>query len=467
MTLTTEQVEQVAKTIAENYRNNPAALSNLVKSHLRFDMTDIISWPNDIDTASLHLTLWFNHPEFIAPFLRALKEICPSIAGIDELIRQATFGQQEESAGRLEVMLDDIKEELPETHPFLKKVAVISRQICRITAPYLKSPNQWCTGTGFLVGPDLVLTNYHVLEDVIKDQRLASKVVFEFDYGDDTKQSPKIHMAAKDPLMDYSPYAPQENQRIPLDAQSPLDPNQLDYALVRLERAIGTETDGSSPPRLWVKIPAPSSLPLIRRQMYLMIMQHPEGKSLRHDQARDAVDHLQGYGLVHHGLRVRYKVNTQKGSSGSPCFDREYNLVALHHTGNREGKTADLIKFNQGIPIDKIRDRLKNTINWTQPEPPEIENPNHFETSNSATTDKEKSVMTDQERRMLIGDLNRLTMTDLRYFITQNYGPNYEPANAPEKREVVTLLIQWVDSQEELTLSRVRSDLTAFRTKKH
>jgi hypothetical protein len=39
--------------------------------------------------------------------------------------------------------------------------------------------------------------------------------------------------------------------------------------------------------------------------------------------------------------------NTEGGSSGSGCYDRNFNLIALHHLGAS--------RHNQGIPFDPIR----------------------------------------------------------------------------------------------------------------
>jgi hypothetical protein len=78
----------------------------------------------------------------------------------------------------------------------------------------------------------------------------------------------------------------------------------------------------------------------------LFIMQHPSGWPLKL-----AVEPLRSLLSVNaNRTRVHYRTNTLKGSSGSPCFDYDFNLVALHHSGNA-GQQA---KWNEGIPIDTI-----------------------------------------------------------------------------------------------------------------
>jgi Trypsin-like peptidase domain len=61
----------------------------------------------------------------------------------------------------------------------------------------------------------------------------------------------------------------------------------------------------------------------------LFIVQHPKGAPLKLALDTNAVIGLNG-----NGTRVRYRTNTDKGSSGSPVFDQNWNLVALHHSGD-------------------------------------------------------------------------------------------------------------------------------------
>ena len=70
-----------------------------------------------------------------------------------------------------------------------------------------------------------------------------------------------------------------------------------------------------------------------------------------------AIDATPGLGLNENGTRLRYAANTEPGASGSPCFDFDWNLIALHHYGER-GQLQGM-GFNQGVPIAAIWTRLR------------------------------------------------------------------------------------------------------------
>jgi hypothetical protein len=55
------------------------------------------------------------------------------------------------------------------------------------------------------------------------------------------------------------------------------------------------------------------------------------------------------------GTRVRYATNTDHGSSGSPCFNLDWEVVGLHHMGDPAWINP---RFNEGVPIGVIQQRL-------------------------------------------------------------------------------------------------------------
>jgi len=55
-------------------------------------------------------------------------------------------------------------------------------------------------------------------------------------------------------------------------------------------------------------------------------------------------------------IRVRYNSVTDGGSSGSPCFNYNMDLIAIHHAAD----TSVPSSFNQGVPMRAIVDDWKN-----------------------------------------------------------------------------------------------------------
>jgi hypothetical protein len=216
-------------------------------------------------------------------------------------------------------------------------------------------------GTGFLLGPDLVITNYHVLERVINGEIGPESVALRFDYkmladGRTLNPGTLYYLDEQDWLLDQSPYSPLDFKDS--TAAGDPDPAQLDYIVVRVagspgkERVrLGDQTDPNAPPRGWFELPktpytfAPNTA--------LHILQHPQGEALKLALDIDAVISTNG-----NKTRVRYRTNTEKGSSGSPCFDANWQLIALHHSGDPNYDKLHKPEYNQGIPIAAIRDLL-------------------------------------------------------------------------------------------------------------
>lgn len=194
----------------------------------------------------------------------------------------------------------------------------VMRPICRVEVG--EEPK----GTGFLVGPDLVLTNYHVTHR----QQGANWIAR--DLGE-------LHVR-----FDYHQRANGVSAGVVYDVkreQLPLSPfGELDFALLRVTETpaadkVGGTVDG--PARGYLR---PQDMPLAAGDP-LFIIQHPGGRPM--EIAFDLVTAVQD-------RRVHYKTNTMPGSSGSPCFDKEWNLVALHHAESKK------MGANEAIPLGLI-----------------------------------------------------------------------------------------------------------------
>lgn len=225
-------------------------------------------------------------------------------------------------------------------------------QVCRVEVP---KGNDSDFGTGFLLAPDVLITNYHVLELVKANLVDPKDVILRFDYkrrGDGlTVNEGVVYRLADDWLIDESPIGPND-----FKGEEP-DPDQLDYMLLRVDGEPGNDPVGGpevenpdAEPRGWIRLP--KAPPDLAPDTSLFILQHPKG-----DPLKLAIDTHAIVGVVHGGRRVRYRTNTDAGSSGSPCFDANWNLAALHHMGDPAFGPA---QFNQGVPFTAIVQLLKD-----------------------------------------------------------------------------------------------------------
>ena len=233
-----------------------------------------------------------------------------------------------------------------------EKMALVEGRVCRVEL------NGNAAGTGFLVGPDAVLTNFHVLESVLTGTTPPAAVTCRFDYkvlADGSRlEGTVVGLHPTEWNTDASP--PSAAERTLSPDEPPPTADELDYALVKLARPLANEPASAkggadAPRRGWVPVPLFPSAFLAHTP--LMIAQYPDGNPLKLAVDTDAV-----LGTNAAGNRVRYATNTDHGSSGSPVFDMDWKLVALHHLGDPAVSSMPA-KYNQGVPIAKIRARLE------------------------------------------------------------------------------------------------------------
>lgn len=229
------------------------------------------------------------------------------------------------------------------------KLGAIETQVCRVETP-------GGSGTGFLVGPAAILTNYHVVEEVVKGTVSPSSVVLRFDYkrstdGTTIHPGTEFRLVVNNWLADSSPYSKADHVDDP--AQIP-GAEELDYALLRVEGEPGNHpvsahnAEPGAPVRGYIRVPVGAVE--LRGSDPLLIVQHPNGAPLKLAFDTQSILNVNG-----NRTRVRYTTNTEGGSSGSPAFDASWNLLALHHSGDPAAKPATLARWNQGVPIDTIR----------------------------------------------------------------------------------------------------------------
>lgn len=223
-----------------------------------------------------------------------------------------------------------------------------AQAVCRI-----EIPEETAKGTGFLIGPDLVLTNHHVL----KSQDYVKEASVRFDYRADSTGV----VSSPGRLFKLQP-----------DFYFSSPAEELDYALVRLK--------GKPLEKIAVQDPNPSLMDFVlkgQHRGYLVlrsefvkehdrvnIIQHPEGDPMKAVMTQNYV-----VGDMSNS-RVQYVADTMEGSSGSPVFNRKWEVVALHHSGtpyppNAVGETLKKawkgrFRVNEGIPMRAILADLKD-----------------------------------------------------------------------------------------------------------
>jgi hypothetical protein len=233
---------------------------------------------------------------------------------------------------------------------FRSQIGEIEGRVCRVDL------RNGARGTGFLVGPGLVLTNYHVVEPVIQGANAVQEISCLFDFKmseDGTRVGSGISGAVRE-LVCHSPYDQEDLSR------SGTLPNadNLDYALLRLSRELGNEplssrsTGLDSPKRGW--LPLKSDALALPARSPLFIVQHPQRQPMKLALDTEAV-----LGVNANGTRVQYRTNTDHGSSGAPCFNENWRLVALHHSGD----PSWIPTWNEGIPIWLIAAQVANRVN--------------------------------------------------------------------------------------------------------
>jgi hypothetical protein len=241
---------------------------------------------------------------------------------------------------------------------FTEGLQAISRAVCWIGLRDDKDENPQF-GTGFLVGPDLMLTNYHVVDRIMRGAVERGAVVCRFDHlstkGDTGAPSAGF---AEEWCLDKAPPAPSDAQT---DGREPTE-EELDYALVRLDAAIGQSPFGADgKERGWLQIAAEP--PPLLTQDILYVVQHPaETMDPEEGTQRIAAGIVLGFDT--RSLRIRYDANTTDGSSGSPAFTADLRLAALHQGTepllNSQGHRAVRQRsYNRGIPLRPILKRMR------------------------------------------------------------------------------------------------------------
>ncbi|RCW87204.1 trypsin-like serine peptidase [Paracoccus lutimaris] len=201
------------------------------------------------------------------------------------------------------------------------------------------------TGTGFLIGPQTVLTNWHVVCSLIDPatgharKGTAANLICEFDHL--KRGVGAIHTAVEDWLVDFSPMSLAslgQGKRYP--DMTTLRGHALDFCAIRLAGAPGRM-------RGWFDLSQPGQIN--EKAELVFVLQHPSGVPQLVAAGMDAkVDPAEADFL-------RHQARTDDGSSGGLCLDHKQRAIGLHHAEVKAIKDGKLVfAYNRAVLIGAI-----------------------------------------------------------------------------------------------------------------
>ena len=203
---------------------------------------------------------------------------------------------------------------------FLQRGLEMSRSVARVVLA------DGSSGSGFLTKNNLLITNNHV----ISSASVAQGATVEFNYQ-------KTAQGLDAPVDTYK-LAPENGFATSPEEEDGGD----DWTAVRVQ---------GNPNDKWGAFALTEANP--KAQDEVIIIQHPGGGpkqiALSHNVVAFAND-----------KRLQYLTDTLEGSSGSPVFNTEWQVVALHHKGGllREPGSNQAVYRNQGVHINVVIDGL-------------------------------------------------------------------------------------------------------------
>ena len=224
----------------------------------------------------------------------------------------------------------------------------LSRRVCLIRR------ERGADATGFLVGPDLMLTSAHALlgtSTIFADPDDVTVLFDQFVWNRKTG----TRATGDSCRLRHIPFTNQPDVvassiKVTARCKRRLDDNELDYILVRLDRPIGLSfLPYSNRIRGWNNC-SRADVPATGR---VFVAQHPRGEDLQFADGYIPADHS----VPDYPHLFSYRTTTLNGSSGAPVYD-QYRRVVGVHIGERSQSQQLGVSF-QLIFEDLERERVK------------------------------------------------------------------------------------------------------------
>lgn len=245
----------------------------------------------------------------------------------------------------------DLRSAFQNVDEFGRSFGQLVNSVCAVEGP------NGGLGTGWLVAPDIVITNFHVIKRALEGTMDSAALRCHFDFksvGGDNKIGRRVNLAKKWCIASR-PYSNADT----IGGRSDWQPHELDYALLRLETAVGSEPGGANPEptapiRGWIRVD--SQPPVMKENDRLWVFQHPQDFSVPGPPRQMPMQLSDGKLLewVTGGLRLRHDARTLPGSSGAICCNSQLKPVALHHAGDKTDWPEFRGDYNQAIDLKLI-----------------------------------------------------------------------------------------------------------------
>ena len=240
---------------------------------------------------------------------------------------------------------------------FLENALLAQKSVARLLVPRILNgnpkgnPPESVTGTGWIIGPNILITNYHVVAARFSGEEPASDSDIELQ----TKR-----------IVAWFGYNNWDANHIDYRCTGLIQSNALfDYALLRFNALSIDRTTSLS---AWGQLPVSRNTPELAKGDRLNIIQHPRGEEKR--LAIRSNFFVGSSSSANEPSRIQYLTDTEPGSSGSPVFDDYWNVIALHHAAIKVPETqykGEVVKYNnQGVEIAAIlrdiNDEIRSSI---------------------------------------------------------------------------------------------------------
>jgi endonuclease G len=295
---------------------------------------------------------------------KAASKILPTNGGLLKLARRV--GHMAESGAGVTVV--DLERYIGRNDMlrfnYLSRGSLAGAAVCRIYVPdVFGGGGAW--GTGFLITPDLLITNHHVISDANAAGRSFAEFGYQADEGGIVQQGKRFRFLPEKTFLT----SPEQELDMSIIAVAPVSDDGVskleNYGFLRMNPGINK----------------------VEELEFVSIIQHPGGDEKYIAIRENKVVRI-GDNDPAKNNKIWYESDTAPGSSGGAVFNDQWQVVALHHSSvvesrqNGQGTEVHLQNgkwvpanpdnqyedepsyiANEGIRVSKIIEYVKNYVN--------------------------------------------------------------------------------------------------------